>query len=153
MRTDWAARGLGLILWLSVGGVCPAFEARDLSHSAGVEDSRWHQTRLGKAESLLQAGWVLDAIGVLQNLLDAPPGFVSRDTGYENSHQAAAKMLETLPATWLAGYENQFGSLAREKLAEAKKQSDWAAVRKIASQYRMTQAGFEALEALGGAGI
>lgn len=116
-----------------------------LSHSATWETSRTQETRLRDAKNQIQAGRIGEAIVSLQKVLDEEPAFVSRGEGLEHSHAAANRLLESLPATGLRQYEEQFGNTARAKFRIARRSVDWDRLRTIAHQYRLTQAGWDAL--------
>ncbi|MCA9072232.1 MAG: PQQ-binding-like beta-propeller repeat protein, partial [Planctomycetaceae bacterium] len=65
-----------------------------------------------------------------------------------NSHAAAHRLLDSLPADKVRQYEEQLGDVARAKFRAAQQTTDLEALRKIADQYRMTKAGYDALRFL-----
>ena len=124
----------------------PFSGAKDLSHSATVAVSRTHQAWLSEAEAQIRAGEFAAAIERLQSLLDAEPVFLPQGSGFENSHAAAGRLLQSLPAQWLTRYDDQFGGTARATLSKALLKGNFPALRELAERYPMTAAGFETLK-------
>lgn len=149
MRIAWIAGWLGGSLLLAGTGRVVAADGPttkdNLSHSATWETSRTQETRLKEAENHIQAGRISKALAPLQNVLNETPAFVSNGEGLENSHAAAHRLLGSIPASGVKQYEEQFGSIARTKFRVARRNADLDQLRTIADQYRMTEAGYDAL--------
>ncbi len=140
MRIDWIL--VGICSWQ----LASLANGEDFSRSAAVEVSRVHQAWLSEAENCLEAGEMDFALDRLQSLLDSDQALIPRgEAAYENSQSAARRMLESLPAEGLARYEEKFGGIARAKLLAARETHDFTAICKVAEQYPLTKAGYEAL--------
>ncbi len=146
MLAGWI--GLGLLIAVATplwGEDVPPTGENDLTHSATVAVSRTHQAWLTETEAQIRAGEFAAAIERLQSLLDAEPVFLANGSTFENSHAAAGRLLQSLPAAWLMRYEDRFGGEARAEFSKALQKNDLSALGEVADRFPMTQAGMCAL--------
>lgn len=134
--------GIGFGFWLLASLVL----AEDLTRSAAVDVSRTNAAWLRVAKEHFDAGRIDLALERLQDLLDSEPTFLPLDeASWENSHHAARRLLGSLSDEGLAKYEEKFGGVAQLQWDAAQWPFDFHAIRKVAEQYPMTKAGYDAL--------
>jgi outer membrane protein assembly factor BamB len=123
--------------------------ARDAVDASASHDAK-AAARLQRAESLIDTGKPDRALEVLLYTLERAEGAMVRKSDGSLAPVAAeaSRLLGTLPAATLDLYRRQFGPAAEKALAEATSSGRRDLLEKIATQFRHTSAGSEAVRRL-----
>ena len=128
----------------------PAGSARGvLSDSAQVRRDRPMQSAISGARERIARGDVVNAVTLLQEILDQEEdAFVVHDDRLVGMKAEANRMLAALPRASLEIYERQYGAEARTAWQQALFGGETAQLIDVCVRYRNTAAGLEALRGL-----
>lgn len=126
-----------------------------------ITDRRMTQ-RLKQAQELLAEGSSMQALSLLQGVLDHDEDFFilpeavpaekngeQRGAGFRSLKGEAERVLGTLPPEARAAYELQYGATARQLLKQAVESGDLSGLDEVARRFFHTEAGYEATYLLG----
>ncbi len=125
-------------------------DARDPVESRAPHDAKVEQL-LSVAESAVRKKNWKSAVELIQRLLDQPEDSLHRtaDGQWKSIRRTANRILGQLPEATLAEYRAQFGGLAQQQLAAAKRSRQTADFVNVATRFFHTTAGYEAAHYLG----
>ncbi|HUE14476.1 MAG TPA: PQQ-binding-like beta-propeller repeat protein, partial [Planctomycetaceae bacterium] len=128
-----------------------AGDSSDAPPAAPLSIDRSLQQPLSTARSLIAHGQFAEAIRSLQPVLGVPQNtLVFLDRRYIDAKVAANRLIASLPAEARTLYEREFGGLARRELERAQAAGRIDQILLVASTYRHTEAGRQALAAAAG---
>ena len=120
-------------------------ETRDAIDSRAPHDSKIEQLLQAAEFAVKRKNWK-SAIELFQRLLDQPEDSLHRsDRGpWQSVRRTANQMLGQLPEATLAEYRSQYGGLAQQQLAAARRSGQTAEFVNVATRFFHTPAGYEA---------
>ena len=123
---------------------------RDAIDSRAPHDSKIEQLLEAADTAVKRKNWKL-AIELFQRLLDQPEDSLHRtEKGpWQSVRRTANQMLGRLPEATLAEYRSQYGGLAQQQLAAARRSGQAADFVNVATRFFHTPAGYEAANYLG----
>ena len=132
----------------------PNTESEDAGHDAidsrAPHDAKIEQLLQAAELSVKQKNWKL-AIELFQRLLDQPEDSLHRSAKgpWQSVRRTTNQMLGQLPEATLVEYRSQYGGLAQQQLAAARRSGQTSGFVNVATRFFHTPAGYEAANYLG----